>query len=419
VPGADDWTKWIKFYGFVEGDMIYDTTESFNDVAGNAAIARKGTYAGDRARFTGGARNSRFGVKVSAPEFHGIKASGTFEMDFLGTQPAGTSEGTIFSSPLIRDRHLFLKLESAPIDVVVGQTWQLFGWQSYFQAASLQITGLPGQVVNRTPQVRLSHVFKTDEVNVELAVAATRPVQRDDAGLPDGAAGLRLLINRWKGLRTVGSTSTSVDAAGIGISGIARRVELPELTAMPHAAKKLGAYGLSVDALIPIIPRTAEDRSNALSLTGSFVTGRGIGDLYTGLTGGIPLPAPATPMGGTPIVYNATIDQGVIGLAGGKPKVISWQSFIIGLQYYTPIDNGHVWLALNYSNLRSPNAEDFSSDSLKTRIFDHSQFVNAALFWDATQQVRFGVDYAWYEQTYVDNVKAHNSRAQFSGFYIF
>jgi hypothetical protein len=33
--------------------------------------------------------------------------------------------------------------------------------------------------------------------------------------------------------------------------------------------------------------------------------------------------------------------------------------------------------------------------------------------------VRFGIEGAWFEQTYVDNVKAHNLRAQFSAFYIF
>ena len=44
------------FYGFVEFDSIYDSTQSFNDLAGNGAIARSGTYAGDHGRMIFGAR---------------------------------------------------------------------------------------------------------------------------------------------------------------------------------------------------------------------------------------------------------------------------------------------------------------------------------------------------------------------------
>src|SRR5277367_6421455 len=45
-------------YGFVEADAIWDSTQSFNDVAGNAAIAPSSTYAGTHARVQFGVRNS-------------------------------------------------------------------------------------------------------------------------------------------------------------------------------------------------------------------------------------------------------------------------------------------------------------------------------------------------------------------------
>ena len=56
------------FYGFVEFDSIYDSTQSFNDLAGNGGIARSGSYAGDYGRMIFGARNSRLGFKLKGPE---------------------------------------------------------------------------------------------------------------------------------------------------------------------------------------------------------------------------------------------------------------------------------------------------------------------------------------------------------------
>src|SRR5439155_17242626 len=77
--------KWLPtFYGFVELDVIGDSTQSFNDLAGNAIIAHPGTYAADHGRLTFGARNSRLGFKLAAPDFGEIRVSAQIEMDFLG-----------------------------------------------------------------------------------------------------------------------------------------------------------------------------------------------------------------------------------------------------------------------------------------------------------------------------------------------
>ncbi len=56
-------------YGFVEGcDAIWDSTQSFSDVAGNAQVAVPTSYAGSHAREQLGVRNSRFGIRLKAPE---------------------------------------------------------------------------------------------------------------------------------------------------------------------------------------------------------------------------------------------------------------------------------------------------------------------------------------------------------------
>jgi hypothetical protein len=412
--------KWSPvLYGFVEFDGIHDSTQSFNDSAGNAAIQKPGTYAGDRARTQFGVRNSRLGFKLTSPEAGGVKASGVLEMDFLGNQPSDASEAAFWNNPTFRIRHFALKLEDPYVDLLIGQYWQLFGWQSYFHPNTVEIQGVPGQVYSRTPQVRLSHAFKGEAVTFEVAIAAARPPQRDSA-VPDGHVGLRLMFNGWKGLRTTGAAGTAVDGAAIGVSAVGRHFRVPEFAAAPTKEVEKNGGGISVDAMIPIIPATTEARANGLTFTGSFVTGSGISDLYTGLNGGVTFPALPIPMGASSAPpYNAHLDNGLATFdADGNLHTINWQSYILGLQYYLP-PSGKLWLAANYSHMNSTNAADYVSMDKKGGIFTKSDWVDGNLFWDALAGVRFGVEYAYFHQTYADDKTAKNHRVQFSAFYIF
>ena len=419
-------------YGFVEADFIRDSTQSFNDLAGNATIAKSGSFAAEHDRMIFGQRNSRLGFKLKGPESEMIKSSGIAEMDFLGNQPQGSpspagspavSESAYFASPTFRIRHMALKLETPIVDVLAGQYWELFGWQTIYHPNSVQIQGLPGQVFSRAPQLRLSHLFKSDAVNVEVAVAAVRPPQRD-SGLPDGQAGLRLILNDWKGMRTAGGAGTSVDPLSVGVSAVARRFRLPEFANVPVHTQTINGYGVSIDGILPVVPATATNWDNALTLTASYVRGQSIADLFTGLTGGVsltPLPADST---GKTSSFAMDIDNGlVIFDNGGQMHAIRWQSVLLGLQYYLPTSPFRMWVSGNYSHLSSSDIKniviDNTGSNVKGKIFDKSDFADGNLFVDATQTIRFGLEYAWFRQTYLDGVKSPNHRVQFSGFYIF
>ena len=419
-------------YGFVEFDSILDSTQSFNDVAGNGSIARSGTFAANHDRMIFGARNSRLGFKLKGPESEMIKSSAIAEMDFLGNQPQGSpspagspavSESAYFANPTFRIRHMALKFETPFVDILAGQYWQLFGWQANFHPSSVDIQGLPGQVYSRAPQLRLSHTVKTDAVNVEVAVAASRPPQRD-SGSPDGQAGLRLIVNEWKGMRTAGGTGTSVDPASIGVSGVARRFRLPEFANAPTQTQTINGYGLSLDAIIPVVPATATNWDNALTLTASFARGQAIADLFTGLTGGVsltPLPADGT---GKASSFAMDIDNGlVIFDNNGQMHAIRWQSVLVGAQYYLPTTPLRMWVAGNYSHMNSSDIQnivvDKNGSNVNSKIFSKSDFADGNLFVDATQSIRFGLEYAWFRQTYLDGVKGTNHRVQLSGFYLF
>ena len=145
-------SKWsATLYGFAETDLIYDTTQSLNEVPGNTQIARPDTYAGTHDRFTASIRNSRLGIRIRAPEWHHIRASANVEMDFLGTQATTTSEAATFTSPLMRARHYNLKIETPVLDLMIGQNWSLFGWQPYYFPNSVEIMGLPSHTEIRGP----------------------------------------------------------------------------------------------------------------------------------------------------------------------------------------------------------------------------------------------------------------------------
>jgi hypothetical protein len=180
---------------------------------------------------------------------------------------------------------------------------------------------------------------------------------------------------------------------------------------------KNSGWGISADALIPIIPATTVNDGNALTLTGSFVYGKAIADLYTGLTGGASFAAlPANAMGVVP-TYPQDIDNGLFAYtADGVLHRITWQSFMVGAQYYfpTPI---RMYVSANYSHMKSPNIDALGATS--TKLFSKSDWFDGTYSIDATASIRFGLEYAQFRQTYVDNVKAKNHRVQLSAFYIF
>jgi hypothetical protein len=422
------------FYGFVEADSIFDSTQSFNDLAGNALIQRDiaTNYAAQHGRATFSVRNSRLGFKLKGPESENLKTSGIVECDFLGNQPQGSpapagspavSEAAFYTSPTFRIRHFALKLETPIIDVLAGQYWQLFGWQSMFHPNTVEMQGVPGQIYSRSPQFRISHTFKSDPVNVELAVAAARPPQRDSE-IPDGQAGIRLAINNWKGMHTAGATGSAVDALSIGFSTVGRRFRMPNFSSAPTEAVTINGYGYSFDALLPIIPaKDVAHPDNALTLTGSFVYGQSIADLYTGLTGGAAFPTLPANAAGMAQTYPQDVDNGLaVYTSDGVLHAIRWQSEMVGLQYYFPTPN-RMWLSANYSHMYSSDIKallaPMNAPTNGSKMFNKSDWADGNLFVEANSAIRFGLEYAYFHQNYLDGSKGKNSRVQFSAFYIF
>jgi hypothetical protein len=430
-------------YGNLQADAIYDSTQSFNDLANNGVIIHTPAptmampmpatpYGADHGRTTFSVRNSRVGFKLKGPDSDTFKTSGLVEWDFLGNQPQGSptptapagttgistvSEGSYFTSPTFRMRHYWVKLETPVLDIMAGQNWQLFGWQGNYHPNTIEYQGVPGQIYSRSPQFRLTKVIKSAPVNVEIAVAASRPPQRDSE-VPDGQAGVRLVLNDWKGMHAAGQVGLAIDGASIGFSTVGRYLKIPNFATTTTSTTGVKGYGYSLDLLLPVIPASDVNHpDNALTLQASLVYGQAIADLYTGLTGGASTASLPKDANGNAQTYPQDLDNGLVVVdANGFYHAIRWYSALFGLQYFLPTPT-RMWISANYSHMYSPDINTPGANPAK--IFNKSDWADGNLFVEANAAVRFGLEYAYFHQHYVDGSKANNSRVQFAVFYIF
>ncbi|MEO5768203.1 MAG: hypothetical protein ABIS92_07610 [Polyangia bacterium] len=426
-----DATGWEKsFYGFIELNGMHDTTQSFGPAANNTKLARPGTYAATHARSQMTVNNSQVGVRIAAPQFGSIKTSGQVEVDFFGIQPSDATEQTVFTTPSIRLRLFYLKLDTPVVDLLVGQYHELFGWGGAgFYQTSLAFLGVGGEIYHRNPQIRLSRTLggSGSAVKVDLAVAAVRPVQRDGE-VPDVQAGLKLAIEAWRGATAQGFGQPMVMPLSIGVSGVGRRFAVAEFLTNPGGARVAYGWGVAGNLFLPIIPtRSATDRSNALSITAQGSLGTGISDLYTGLTGGALFPLLPDPSGGQvpPPIYNPNIDSGIVTYdADGNLKTIDWLSAVVGLQYYLPIDGGRVWLSLTASHLESKNILKLTPEASRGGVFIRQDYADGNLFFAVTPAVQVALSGQVTEQTFGDfpfsgpHLKSRNYRSEI-GFRLF
>ncbi len=425
-PAAQRWS--LAFHGFVEADYITDSTRSYNDAIGPALVARGDTYDGHNGRTQFSMRNTRIGLSLASPPLGGMRASAVIEGDFFGDQtaPPTGSENAYFDSPLFRIRHAYLKLESRFVDVVAGQTYDLFGWQNYAFPMSAEFLGLPNMVFSRNTQLRLSHAFgAAGPLTVEVGVETARPAQRDSQ-VPDVQGGVRLAVNRWVGITTPGNVRTVALPAFIGVSAVARQFKVNAFAPPPtQASNNVTGWGLSVDALLPVIPAAdAGHRGNALTLTGAFVTGSGIADLLT--TGGgarfptLPNPAQASP----PPEYAGDVDNGLVTFdLRTVLHTINWQAYRGGLQYYLP-PAGRLVVAANVTHAFSSNMQDLylkggREIELLGAVADRSTYGDVNLFWDATPAVRLGLSGQYTKVHYLDGDSPHNLRGMGQVLYVY
>lgn len=442
VLGSNGQSWAITFFGVIQTDYIADSTRSYNEIIGGTLVAPAYSYEGDVGRTQFSMRNTRFGVLLDAPAIGGVTPSAVLQGDFAGNQPGvpyvvpgmggdlGTvSENAFYNSPTFRIRHAYLALRSQLVDVLAGQTFDLFGWQNHYLALSL--LGLPNQVSSRNTQLRIAHTFGANApVSVDVAVAAVRPAQRDSQ-IPDTQGGVRIAFNGWKGITTPGVAQTRAAPLSFGISGVFRQFKANAFTPPPaQRSNHAMGWGVSADAFIPIIPAaSADDRGNRLSLIGSFVIGTGIADLIAA-GGGARFPTLPNPMQQSPPPeYTPNIDNGLVSFdLLGVLHPIDWWAVKGGFQYYFP-GLGRWIAAGNFTFAESGNMRPLFPQGgvevdLLARIGDQSMSGDVSLLWDATPAIRLGISGVYTRVRYLDSTRErpnepYNLRGIAQALYVF
>jgi hypothetical protein len=196
-------------------------------------------------------------------------------------------------------------------------------------------------------------------------------------------------------------------------------------TQIPQSSNSATGWGLSVDALVPVIPaKSGEDRGNKLTLTGSFVVGTGIADLVNA-GGGASFPTLPNPAQISPApAYSPDIDNGLVTFDNaGVLHTIDWQTFMVGLQYYLP-PNGRVIFAANVTEAYSKNMASLyplggAEINLLTHVAQLSRYADANVFFDVTPAVRVGGSFQYTSTEYVDGETPRNLRWMASALYFF
>jgi hypothetical protein len=420
LSGEQGWQ--LAFFGWAELDALYDTTQSFTDTVLNATISRPNTIAGDNPRFQGTVRDSRVGLKATAPTFEGMKATAYMEADFFGLPSPSATQDQYYNASIIRLRHFYSRLETPVVNVLAGQTYDLYGWggQGFFPSTPAFL-GVMGEVFHRNPQLRISKIFGGQSVALELAVAGVRPADRDSAA-PDLQAGLKLSLPGWQGASAQGPRKPGTGPMAIGLSAVGRRLAVADFSTVPGDLHVVYGGGAAADIFLPIIPARGKDLSNALSVVGEYSIGTGVTDLYLNLTGGVLFPSLPNPHNTLPApTYTPNIDNGIVTYdANGALHTLDWQGFMVAANYHLPPRQGKMfWISGTYSQIYSDNAVTLTPTLGQPFVWNKGRYWDATVWWDITPAFQMALSVQTMTQTFGDGTNATNRRGEASWWMFF
>ena len=169
-----------KFYGFVRGDLFYNTRANVAPVDGNFYLYPQDQKLDSDGKDLNATPNgsfytftTRLGMDIAGPSLGSANTMAKIEADFGGFSASNT---------MLRIRQAYVNLDWGKHQVLIGQTWHpLFG------AVSPDIlnlsTGAPFQPFNREPQLRYQYTTG----RIKLTTAALWQLQYLSNG-PNGAS---------------------------------------------------------------------------------------------------------------------------------------------------------------------------------------------------------------------------------------
>lgn len=245
-----------KFYGFVRGELFYDSRENetllnelFHMFPKDIELDPNGKDL--NANATTGFYNfmTRLGLDVNGPAIWGAASSAKIEADFAGFSKSYT---------MLRIRHAYVNLEWQKSALLLGQTWHPLIGNVAPTMLNLS-TGSPFQPFNRSPQIRYQYTHNdfqfTGAAIYQLIGMSTGPEGKNldyqnNSLIPEMFTGVDYQKNRW--LVGVGAALISLKprteaAFNEKIYKVNERITT--VTYMAHAKYKARNYQLSAKSL--------------------------------------------------------------------------------------------------------------------------------------------------------------------------
>ena len=139
----------LDLYGYVKLDAAYDSQRTNNGDVAFYAKPESGT--GDDDSFSMTAKQTRFGMKLEAPECQDWKSTGGIEMDFYGSGSDNAANPRI--------RLAYLQLERNDWTILAGQHYD--AWNTVLpKTVNFATMGKHGSLWSRRPQIRATREFR-------------------------------------------------------------------------------------------------------------------------------------------------------------------------------------------------------------------------------------------------------------------
>jgi hypothetical protein len=400
-------------YGGERLNLYRDSTQGFGATAHDDPIQAPGTYQGSHGRWFGSGADSRWGAKVSTPTTAPFGGTALAE---VGLRPTDVPGG------VLQARLFFVAARTPIVDVLFGRYHDLLGWGGRLPFPSTAAAlGVPGELYRQRSQLRLSHVFRFEPVDFEIAAAALAPLQSDGYSY-ERSFGFRLAVNRWTGAADQGGGPAATMPAQIGFSGTRRRFLVTEFSAFPKGSFGVVRDALALNLFVPLIQAHGTDLTNATSFALELSSGSGVADLYSGFTGGGSFPALPNPMNlPAPPVYRPSTPPGIATFdAVGNVQTINWRALVLNVRYHLPVAQGRrVWLEATWSRVTSSDLQRFTPPGGVSSIYPETHYADAAAFVSIFRGLQAALSYQRTKQSYAAGGDHENQRGQLLVAYYF
>jgi hypothetical protein len=419
-------SRWdLTIGGYVKFDMGYATQGQGQDIyqasrSGNGAYENMTDKYGNFYMYSG---ETRLNFLTIGPDAWGARTSAFIEADFRGNQSVGTSTNSAGTFGL---RHAFMQLEWPNSKLVIGQTWQTWGFLPTWSSNILDNNDLsPFLKGMRQPLVRFEQTFAkawTYKVGIISPTNTLGSNTSSSTGYGAVDSYTRSQMPFFEG--SFGWMSDKCGKIGPwmmlfsldGFYGRQKQLSATGLTATNTAYsvswrdKDVDAWGISFKGFIPIIPDKKGNKAGALSASGVIFYTQNPGFFQSSSTSG---------SGGSAnysynnIYYTGGPNNTVLSLTAAQQAAISYSApvqyggwgqisyfitdklYLNGWYGYVRSQVSDAWRLVNSTGTIS------GASSNGDAMVNNTQII-ANILYDANSAVRMGFEYGWYNTRYAN-----------------